>query len=218
MIAINLLPYELRPVKRTALPYLLSIVVLIIALAGMGVVWLQVRDQLVATRSELASHQKELDSLSAIVDEYERLDKEKKKLEYKADIIRDIVKDRIVWSRQLWNINRLTPDNFWYGSITEEEKSTRVKRLVENPKTKKLETKTVTEKYRVLELGGYVIQGEDATKDINPLMFNMAQDPEFSGLFQLSLSNLWDTEFSGYAVREFKLEYLIAQGGEDTTP
>ena len=36
MITINLLPWELRPVKRTPLPYLLSAAVLLLALMGIG--------------------------------------------------------------------------------------------------------------------------------------------------------------------------------------
>ena len=219
MIAINLLPYDLRPIKHTPLPYVLSASVLVLAVLVMGGMWLDTRNQKNAMLADLAKHQEELDGLAAIVEKYNKLSEDKVRLSEKMDIIREIVNDRIIWSEQLWNLSTLTPDNFWYNHISEQEKSTKEKRQVYNAKKKMDETKTVTVKRRILELGGYVIQGENASKDIYPLTFKLEQDPEFTDTFQWGkLANVEDRLFEGYDVREFLLEYLIVKGGEEEEP
>ncbi len=214
MITVNLLPYHLRPIKRTPLPYILSVLILVLAIGAMGSLWVYTQAGIVGKRAELDRHKKELEGLQAIVDEFKRLTKQQMELADKIAIIQDIVSDRVIWSRQLFNISRLTPDNFWYSAITEKERSTQETKTVFNKETGKQETKAVTVKQRVLELGGYVITGSDGSNDIYPLTFNMEQDPEFAGMFQLSLPKLVDTEFKGYRVRSFNLEYLATEKKE----
>jgi Tfp pilus assembly protein PilN len=215
MIKINLLPYDLRPVKRTAAPYVLSGLLLAVAVVVMAGLWIHLYAQIGAQRGQLAQHQKELEGLKAIVDEYNKRTEQKLKLADKMAIIQEIVSDRIIWSRQLYNVSRLTPDNFWYNSIAEKEKTSKESRMVFDEKTKKEDMKTVTMKRRVLEVGGFVIEGPDGSNDIYPLTFKMEQDPEFAALFQFSSPKLVDTEFQGYKVRKFTLEYLITQKGEN---
>ncbi len=212
MIRVNLLPYELRPVRRSPVPYILSILVLVLALLTMVTLFLGGQAKIVAANRLLAQHQKELSDLSEIVEKSERLTGLKEGLKDKIDTIQEIVSERIIWSRQLWNISRLTPENFWYSRIRETSKQFREQRLVYNEKTKKEEMKTVTLKKSVLELQGYVIEGPDGTNDIYPLTLETEQDTEFSSMFQLSQPKLVDTEFMGYAVRSFTLEYLILFG------
>jgi hypothetical protein len=216
MIRINLLPFHLRPVKRSPLPYLISILFLAaVVLAATGV-WVGEQARLSVRKAQLAADQKNLDDLKAIVDEFNQLTDQKLRLAEKISIIQEIVSDRIIWSRQLWNVARLTPDNFWYSSISEVERPSKETRLVFNEKTKKEEPKTVTIKRRVLELGGYVIKGPDGSNDISPLTFNTEQDAEFSSLFQLNSTRLLDTEFDGFKVRSFTLEYMINTGSEES--
>lgn len=213
MININLLPWHLRPIKRSPIPYVASLLVaglIILVLAGM---WVDKQAQIGDQRATLKETNEKLDALKAIVDEYERLEKQKVDLAEKVTIINEILADRIIWSRQLWNISRLTPDNFWYGSIAMKKKQFTESRKEINPKTKQEEVKKVTVFKPVLELTGYVIEGTDGTSDINPLTFKMQDDKEFSNLFQLDLPKFQDTLFEGYKVREFTLEYLINQGG-----
>lgn len=214
MIQTNLLPYHLRPVKRSALPYIASFAVLIAVLAAMAGVGLSSQAQIAVARGRLAAHQSDYEGLRTFVDEFKQLQTQKERLADKIAIIQDIVGERIIWSEQLWSISRLTPENFWFSNITEKEKSRREKRYVYNSKTEKEELKTVTVKHRVLELAGYVIEGPDGTNNIYPLTFNLEQDPAFSALFQLSLPRLGDTEFNGYEVRSFTLEYRIQSGDE----
>lgn len=214
MIQTNLLPYHLRPVKRSPLPYIASLVVLVAVVAAMAGVGLSTQAQIAVARTQLRAHQSDYEELRTFVDEFKQLQAQKERLADKIVIIQDIVGERIIWSEQLWSISRLTPENFWFSNISEKEKSRREKRYVYNPKTKKEELKTVTVKHRVLELAGYVIEGPDGTNNIYPLTFNLEQDPAFSALFQLSLPRLGDTEFNGYEVRSFTLEYRILSGEE----
>ena len=179
MIQTNLLPYHLRPVKRSALPYIASLAVLIAVLAAMAGLGLSSQAQIAVARGRLAAHQSDYEGLRTFVDEFKQLQAQKERLADKIAIIQDIVGERIIWSEQLWSISRLTPENFWFSNITEKEKSRREKRYVYNSKTKKEELKTVTVKHRVLELAGYVIEGADGTNNIYPLTFNLEQDPAF---------------------------------------
>lgn len=216
MININLLPWHLRPIKRSPIPYVASLLaagLMVLALAG---IWADKQHQISDQREVLQQNTDELAKLQAIVDEYDRLEKQKVELADKVAIINEILADRIIWSRQLWNISRLTPENFWFGSIAVKQKQYSESQKVYNEKTKKEEVKTVTVRRPVLELSGYVIEGQDGTSDINPLTFNMQDDAEFSSVFQLDLPKFQDTEFEGYKVREFTLEYLINQGGHGT--
>jgi len=214
MIQTNLLPYHLRPIKRSPLPYIASLAVLIAAVAAMAGVGLSTQAQIGIARTQLRAHQSDYEKLRTFDDEFKQLQAQKERLADKIVIIQDIVGERIIWSEQLWSISRLTPENFWFSNISEKEKSRREKRYVYNAKTKKEELKTVTVKHRVLELAGYVIEGPDGTNNIYPLTFNLEQDPAFSALFQLSLPRLGDTEFDGYEVRSFTLEYRILSGDE----
>lgn len=215
MIRVNLLPHHLRPIKRSPLPYLASLLVFAIAVLAMFTVWANKQSDISSKRRDMEAHQKEYDSLKPVVEEFNQLTDQKLKLADKISIIQEIVSDRIIWSRQLWNVSRLTPDNFWYKSVAEKETTTKESRLVYNEKTKKEEMKSVSIKRRILQLSGFVIEGPDGSNDINPITFNMEQDPEFSAMFQLSSPKLVDSEFKGYKVRSFTLDYLINMGGEE---
>ncbi|HUW60198.1 MAG TPA: hypothetical protein VMZ06_04255 [Candidatus Bathyarchaeia archaeon] len=213
MIDINLLPWHLRPIKRSPVPYVASLLaagLVLLALAGMSV---DKQRQIGEQRAILKDSTEKLQTLQDIVDEFERLETQKVELAEKVSIINEILADRIIWSRQLWNVSRLTPDNFWFSSIAVKEKQFTETRKEMNPQTKKEEIKKITVRRPILELTGYVIEGADGTSDINPLTYNMQDDQEFSGIFQLDLPKFQDTLFESYKVRGFTLEYLINQGG-----
>lgn len=214
MIRINLLPHHLRPVKRTPVPYLVVFAVLALALLGMASIWLAKQAQIASKQDEYNQHLADLSKLASVVEENNKLVKQKESLAGKMNIIQEIVADRIIWSRELYNISRLTPDNFWYDSIAEKEIPTTRQVKVFNEKTKQEETKTETIKVRVLQIGGYTIEGQDGNRDIYPLTFNMEKDPEFSELFQLNQPKFKDTQFEGFSVRNFTLEYNIVRKEE----
>ncbi len=213
MININLLPHQYRPIKRTLLPYLISGAISVTALFVIGVVSLVNIADMRAANRWLAEHKAALSELQPVVEEYNSISAKKIKLAEQVNTINEIVSDRILWSRQLFNLNRLATENMWYEGIEVAHREFSQKKEVYDPKTKQM--KAVTEKVerRVLTLSGYVIPGDDGVASVNPFTTATESDEEFSELFQLDLSTFKDTLFEDVGVREFKLEYVIL-GGE----
>jgi len=213
MITINLLPYHLRPIKHSLLPYLISGAVLIIVVLSIAAAFVSSQAKIAHMRNDLAQHKGELQSLSGIVKEYNGLVEQKRRLADKLSTINGIVRDRIIWSRQLWNLSRLAPRNFWYDAVSVDLKAFKEKQTIVDPKTGNEQVKDVTVKKPVMTLEGYVIESEFGKFDVSPLLLNLENDTEFSGLFQLQSYEMEDTEYEGYPVRRFSIQYLIAPGG-----
>jgi len=224
MITINLLPKHLRPVKRTPIPHILSILVLVTAVVAMGLVFVTVRAQLIVVRNQLSSVNQELTKLQEIVDEYDQLLKEKARVADKIKTIEEISKDRIVWSRQLYNLSRLAPDNLWYTEIavaTKKGQKTEPMigqdgKVVLDPATKQPRMRTVNVDIPVLRVSGYVIETPDGRLDTGSFARATENDEEFSALFQFEPPRVEDTVYEGYRVREFTFEFVIRKGGEAT--
>lgn len=223
MIVVNLLPEELRPIKRTPLPHLLSLLVLVLVVAGMGLVFLGKVAEIRSAKNKLAETEQQLDDLRAIVDDYNALSTKKQQLENKINVIQEILDDRIIWSEQLHELATLTPENFWYERIRVTSKTVREEIVVVDektgapvidPKTKLEKTTTVNVKRPMLEISGYVINNEEGSNQIYPLTFKTTEDPEFSSIFILDRPQITDAEYNGYQVRGFVLEYKIEAGGE----
>jgi len=222
MIIINLLPQELRPIKRTPLPHILSVAVLLAAIAGMAFLFINITRNIAATNDDIAKANQELEGLRDVVEEYNALSEQKEQLENKINVIQEILSDRIIWSEQLHRLSELTPDNFWYKRIRETSKTVRIERVELDPKTgeevldKDGNPKIIKENVKrpVFEISGYVINNEQGSSQINPLTYNTTQDEAFSKLFTLDTPNLTNEEYNGFAVRGFALEYNIATGDE----
>lgn len=222
MIIINLLPEELRPIKRTPLPHLVSLLVLFLAIATLGVLFVTKTAEIAGKRSELAKAEQELEGLRDVVEEYNALSEQKQQLENKINVIQEILSDRIIWSEQLHKLSTLTPENFWYQRIRETSKSVRVEEVVIDPKTGQPEldasgqqkTTQVNVRWPMLEISGFVINDEQGVNSIYPLTYATTQDEEFASLFTLDSPQITDSEFAGYSVREFVLEYRIETGGD----
>lgn len=221
MIVVNLLPEELRPIKRTPLPHLLSLLVLVLAIAAIGFMFVAKVKQISDRNADIAEAESQLDSLKHIVEEYNALSQNKQQLENKINVIQDILDDRIIWSQQLHELATLTPENFWYDriqvtfkTVTEEivELDETGKAIIDK-RTKKEKIKRIRVPRPYLEISGYVINDEEGSDQVFPLTVNTTQDPEFSSIFVLDRPQITDAEFSGYAVRGFVLEYKIEPGG-----
>jgi len=212
MINVNLLPHEFRPIKRTPLPYLVSGAVALGTLAVIGIVTLVNTADVRSANRRLTEHKASLAELQPVVEEYNNISARKLQLAEQVNTINEIVSDRILWSRQLFNLNRLAMENMWYDGIEVVTKQVSEKKEVYDPKTKKM--KPVTEKVdrRVLALSGYVVPGTDGVASVNPFTTATESDEEFSDMFQLDLSTIKDTLFEDVGVREFQLEYLILAG------
>jgi predicted RNA-binding protein len=224
MIIINLLPYHLRPIKRTPIPYILCALLVIAAISAMGLLFYQRQSSIGAARMTLQHKKDELEKLGDVRREYADLITRKKEIRDTVTVIREILSDRIIWSRQLHTLAALTPDNIWFSRIRVIEQTIQERRIkldpktrkpVINKKTKQPETELRRIKVPVLEISGYVINDENGESRIAPLTESTAEDPEFSSMFVLNRPQLEDTEFEGYSVRGFTLEYLIQRGNTE---
>ncbi len=215
MITVNLLPYELRPIKRTPLPYMLSGATFVLVVGVVAIVFVKnIADIAGATRT-LNEHKAELSQLQPVVEDYNAIVKKKLQLAEQVQTINEIASDRIIWSRQLFNLNRLVPDNMWYDEIDVGVRPFTETHLVFNERTKQNEMVTERVDRQVLALSGYVVPGKDGQASVSPFTLATENDPEFSALFQLELSTFKDTLFEEVGVREFKLEYVIRRGGSE---
>lgn len=221
MIIINLLPEALRPIKRTPLPYILSIGFFIALMLGAGLVFLGVRGRVSTTLDDLNARKTELATLEPIVKESNELTDKKLGLQTKITTIQEILSDRIIWSQQLHSLASLTPDNIWYSRIrtTSQTASQSTIKLdpktgdpVVNPKTGEVQYERVRVKQPILEISGYVVTDAQGNNNIFPLTERTSQDEAFSSQFTFIRPWLQDTEFEGFPVRGFTLEYVIGTG------
>ena len=220
MILINLLPEELRPIKRTPLPHLLSIAILVAAIVGSGLMFFQTFSKTVSLKRDIAQTEQELDSLSAIVDEYNQLGERKLELQDKVSTIEEILLDRKIWSRHLHRLAQLTPENFWYSGIKETSQTFRENVIKRDPKTGQPvmdkkgepEMEIATVQKPVLEISGYIINDEEGRANLNELLQATTEYPEFNANFELFRPSIEDTEFNGFNVRGFTAEFEILSG------
>lgn len=213
MITINLLPFEIRPVKRTPLPYMLSVAAFFLMVAACGVVYLADIANINSAQQLYNAHVSELNTLLPVVEEYNALSDKKAQLAKQVQTIDEIASDRIIWSRQLFNLSRLAVENSWYSGITVAPKPFNEPRKVLNETTGELEYQNVVVTKQVLTLSGYVIPGPEGSSDMSPLTRRFEEDEEFSSSFQLDLPSFSDTRVNDKAVREFSLEYVY--GGSE---
>jgi len=222
MITVNLLPHHLRPIKHSPLPYFASVGVLFLALVSMLYAFMSIHGRVVEARNDLEARQTELITLADTVKRYNELVDKKQALEPKIAIIKEILSDRVIWSQHLHQLAALTPNNIWYRRIRVTSQNFREQQVKTDPKTGKLiidpktqkpqmETKVVPRP--VLEISGYVINDEQGERQITPLLENADRSEEFGKDFSLLRPRIEDTEFKGYPVRGFTVEYEIRREG-----
>jgi hypothetical protein len=213
MITINLLPEELRPIKRTPLPHMITSAVFVGAVLFCGMVFMNNRSEINTMDRSLAQNNQALQDLQAVVDESNALTEKKVGLNDQVQTINEIASDRIIWSRQLYNLGRLAPENLWYDTVQVNTRRFPVTKTVYNPTTKVNEKKTDMVDKQVLVVKGYVVPGKDGKSSISPFTLSTESDEEFSNLFQFYDSSFQDTSFDTHDVREFEVEFLINRGG-----
>ena len=203
MIRINLLPHHLRPIQRTPLPYILSVLVLAATLAFMGSWYMSVHAAFRAVDVKYAAADKALRGLAPVVEEYNGLVKEKLKLQDKVETIRPILQDRLLWSQWLHQLAKLTPENIWYKRI----KTITRKVQMEMPKTDKkglperdkatglLVMQKVPIEKQFLEVSGYAVEDESGRSSTAALAESTRNDEEFSKKFTMSSPRIEDTDF-----------------------
>ena len=223
MIVVNLLPEELRPIKRTPLPHLVSLLVLALVLVAMAGAYIAKAAEIGDASTRLADTEQQLAQLADTVKEFNDLKLKKRQLDRKIKVIQDITQDRIIWSKRLHQLVSLTPDNFWYKSIQEVSRTITVERvqLDEAGKpvidTRTNQPKTVRDRVRqpYLVVAGYVAPDDDGVDDVNPLSFKTSNDEDFSSMFILEAPEASFGEYAGRQIRTFKFNYRIDRGGKD---
>lgn len=217
MIRINLLPHHMRPIKRTLLPHMLSILLLLGAFFWLSSLFFSERAELARTNRQYDAKNSELRGLDAVIKEHNELTQTKLQLQDKIETIQSILADRSLWSEWLHHLSTLTPDNIWYTKIrltsrkfTEERiKMDKQGKPELNPKTKEPVIEKVQVQRPVLEVSGYAIEDASGEKNTAKLADTTNSDPKFSEKFQLFTAKTVDTEYNGYSVRSFTFEYLI---------
>lgn len=220
MILINLLPEELRPIKRTPLPHIGSLAVLILVVLGVLFLFSQNFARTASLKADIAQTEADLKGLDHIVAEYNQLGERKLELQDKVATIEEILRDRKIWSQHLHRLAQLTPDNFWYSGIRETRQSFRENVVKRSPKTGEVlmdkkgepEMELITVQRPVLEIKGYIINDAEGRANVNELLQATTDDPEFSANFELFRPSFEDTVFNGFNVRAFTAEYEITAG------
>lgn len=222
MITVNLLPNEFRPVKHSPAPYIAGIALFLFALFVIMSMFFGAQARIASARDELEAKKTEFAALEDVVLRYNELSEQKKELEVKVQIIKDILSDRIIWSEHLHRLASLTPKNIWYRRIRVTWQSFKEQQIKKDPRTgnpvldqrtKQPQMEMTTVQRPVLEISGYVIADEQGERQISPLLDKTTEPgSEFAKDFTLLRPRIEDTEFKGFSVRGFTLEYLIESG------
>lgn len=218
MIKINLLPLDQRPITRTPLPHVISLLIMLAVLFFIAQTYLKLDIELTNIDQQIARQEAAMSQLAATVAEYEELEKQKKQLQNIVATIQDILKDRTIWSEHLHQLAALTPENVWYQRLRlTERRFTEEEPAVGKDGKPEIDTRTGQQRMTrkqvvrpILEVSGYAIDDESGLSSTATLASNTATDPEFSKMFQLFTSRINDTEFDGYPVRGFVFEYVIS--------
>ena len=216
MIQVNLLPEELRPVKRTPIPYIISILILLGVIAGIFYMYQNTGAQIATHRANAAQANSEFALLEDVVNEHAEMVELKRTLSLKIATIDEIVSGRIIWSKQLFNLSKVLPDNVWIGDVEVATVRRRQTVMVLDPNTKQRVPKEEIVPRKVLLVNGYVIAGDDGD-DVQPLVEAVETNEEFTSMFQLVPFRFEDTEFGGFPVKRFELEFDVLGDAGDAS-
>lgn len=217
MIQVNLLPEELRPIKRTPIPYIISVLILAGAIAGMVYMYNNTQSIIQGHQDLAAQYQSEFAGLESVVTKYNEMVSLKRTLSQKIATIDEIVKGRVIWSQQLFNLSDLLPENVWLSEIEVTTERRRETQMVVDPNTKERVPKDVIVPRKVLLVSGYVNQGEEGNNSVNPLVNAVETNEDFANMFLLVPFRFEDTEFNGYQVKGFELEFDIQGDAGDAS-
>lgn len=222
MINVNLLPPELRPLRRSGLPYI------IVAVAGTVVV-IALLSIFMANKLTVANKDAELEGLKADLQrvresakQVKELEAKKASVEAKDKAIKDINSDRIVWSKQLSYLARLMPDQVWLKDIEVETKTRTETVPVPDAPEGQPQTKQVAVPYQSLKLTGYALsyKEEMGVNLVGVFVKAIENDTDFTTYFKSPEPQLLkDEEFGGVNVKEFEVncEIVTGRGKKETS-
>lgn len=122
MIRINLLPVKKikaqRQVRKEIIVFCISLVFLLVVLAGAGMVQ---ASRVSSIKNEMAKLEMEKKTYQGIIDQIEEIKKSKAELEKKLDVIRKLKRGSLVTVRMLDEVANLTPTNkIWLNSLSQD--------------------------------------------------------------------------------------------------
>jgi len=221
MIEINLLPAELRPRPRSPLPYLMTIalaiaVVMYCLIAFVGK-WRTISD----FENRIAELDVKIEQVRDSVNAVKQLEDNYRRLSAKRAAISTIVSDRILWSKVLYMLPQLVPDDVWLSDLKESVQNVPV--TIENPDPEARQrtiTKNIT--IRRLEIAGYALSPrEERGVDLVGQFVRAMEDkndpkylPEFATLFRSPVpQSVVPAEFDRTTVKKFEIWCNIAAEG-----
>lgn len=214
MITINLLPPELRPIKRTPIPYIASAAFLVASILVIAFMLTNNVRAISSASADFQKHKEELENLQPVIDEANELANKKKELSERVETISEITQDRTIWSEQIFNLTRLALENLWFNEIAVEPRSENIEREVYDPQRKAKVKKRVRITRQILTVNGYVVPGEGGDATVSPFLKRAEDDPAFSDRFTIDpQTELIDTEFEEIPVREFTLDFRVNSKG-----
>ena len=218
MITVNLLPEALRPIKRTPLPYMAAIAVLILAILVMGKVGLGKQVEIGEQEKLYAEKKEELEALNKVVEDFNTLSSQKEQLVTMVAVIKDITDNRIIWSDKLHQLSVLMPKNIWLSSIREYTKPDfeMVQKIGPDGKpaidrtTKKPLMERRTFQKLMLEVEGFARPREDGEREVEPFIDALSTDEDFAARFHLDNPTLdYKDDDQGNSIRTFTFEFTI---------
>jgi len=215
MIDINLLPEELRPRPRSPLPYLATLALVVVVVLYCVISSFVELHKISGFKQRVDELDEQIEVVRASAEAVKELESKERRLNAKRLAIGTIMADRIVWSKVLYMLARIVPEDVWLTGIVEKVKTERV--TIDNPDPgagpKKIQ-KTVTR--RILEITGYALspREEQGVHLVGRFVRAMEDDQDFSERFRgPEPQSVNDAEFEDVPVKDFQIWCRIAKGG-----
>ncbi len=222
MINVNLLPPELRPLRKSPLPYIVVAIVAAAVVIALVSMYTANQIQVASKQRKLEDLKTELQRVREAAEHVRELEAKEASIAIKDKAIKDITSDSIIWSEQLYYLARLMPEQVWLKGIDVETKSRTI--MVDVPDAKEGEPKTKPKviPYQSLKLTGYALSHaeEIGVNYVGVFVRAIEDDAQFSSIFTSPDPRLVKhEEFGDVHVKEFEVNCQIVTtiAKKDTT-
>lgn len=117
MIKINLLPTEGAGQSKIYVELVAALVIIAIAAAGIGMYWNYLNSVIQNRKDEIVQKKKQVEKLQHIIDSVKKFEKEKRILQKKLDIIKNLKEKQLGPVTLLDTLSKSVPDNVWYSNL-----------------------------------------------------------------------------------------------------
>lgn len=218
------MPAELRPKKRTPLPYIVSALVFAFILVLAAYLYVDGIAQLSSIRQAQAEAEDERVALQSVYDELRKIRQSWDTLQEKMVVIQEISANRVLWSEQMHHLARLTPDNTWLREIQATSIVDREEVEIINPdtgeperdpRTGKIKTEVRSVPREALRISGYVLKASPDELGVAQFLQNTSSDPEFAKIFEYNGDlKVEPGTYGDKSVEEFTLTYVVRPNQE----